>query len=327
MRTGKERNQALDLLRLIASFMVIVIHAPLPGCIGVLAESISRIAVPLFFMISGYYVFPKSDLQLKEKMRKTELMLLCSVSLYFVWEISWGLFRGTAVWKLQQYFTIFALPEIFLLNTGIWLGHLWFLLALLYCYVLYSLVLRKVSCSTKLAVGIGLLIIHFTLREILRDNGITDTTYYTRNFLFTGLPFFLLGEVVFQERNRIARWGLRMQYCIFVMGLVVGVAERLLWGISDLYLGTVIATASLFILGQDERLYINSRLSEIGRRYAGDIYILHVIVIGIINMAASVTGVLYSYAFLLVRPIVVLWLCMIAAKCKGKLTGVIAGAR
>lgn len=51
----RKRNEGLDALKFICAFLVICIHEPFPGIFGEYVTALSRIAVPIFFMISGYF--------------------------------------------------------------------------------------------------------------------------------------------------------------------------------------------------------------------------------------------------------------------------------
>ena len=48
-----KRNQTMDVVRIIASFLVVLFHVPLPGKAEVISKGIARFAVPYFMMISG----------------------------------------------------------------------------------------------------------------------------------------------------------------------------------------------------------------------------------------------------------------------------------
>ena len=50
------RNTGIDILRFICAFLVVCIHAPFPGIIGGCVKAVSRIAVPIFFMSTGYFL-------------------------------------------------------------------------------------------------------------------------------------------------------------------------------------------------------------------------------------------------------------------------------
>lgn len=49
------RRKGIDILKCLCAFLVVCIHAPFPGIIGEYFIALARIAVPTFFMISGYF--------------------------------------------------------------------------------------------------------------------------------------------------------------------------------------------------------------------------------------------------------------------------------
>lgn len=59
----KQRDYALDLLRIVACVMVVMMHSPMPSADanGMLLSSLSYFTAPcigLFFMVSGALIFP-----------------------------------------------------------------------------------------------------------------------------------------------------------------------------------------------------------------------------------------------------------------------------
>ena len=50
------KNHCLNVWKGIAAFAVVLIHCTLPGVPGEIIKGIARFAVPLFFMVSGYYL-------------------------------------------------------------------------------------------------------------------------------------------------------------------------------------------------------------------------------------------------------------------------------
>lgn len=52
---GTHRYNSLDVLKVLCAFFIVCIHAPFPGTWGGYFTSITRIAVPIFFMISGFF--------------------------------------------------------------------------------------------------------------------------------------------------------------------------------------------------------------------------------------------------------------------------------
>ncbi len=56
-----QRNSGIDILKVICSFLVICIHKRFLGVAGEYIRALSRVAVPVFFIISGYYLQMKSE--------------------------------------------------------------------------------------------------------------------------------------------------------------------------------------------------------------------------------------------------------------------------
>lgn len=50
-----ERQDAFDILKAVCAFLIVCIHIPFPGAAGAYFTALTRIAVPIFFMITGYF--------------------------------------------------------------------------------------------------------------------------------------------------------------------------------------------------------------------------------------------------------------------------------
>ena len=299
------RNKLLDQIRLIAAFMVVLIHAPLPGKAGQVFEAISRVAVPLFFMVSGYYALGKSKEKLLKSARKTAIMLLWSVGVYFVWGVLWSLYKRTTAEYLIKFFSAKSILETFVFNNGVILGHLWFLLALLYCYLIYTYILRKASPFVQTTVSAVLLISFFVVRELLKISGVSNPVYYLRNFMFVGIPFFLIGGLVNRYKEHLINLATPFWVGLMCVGVAVTLVERFSVDCCDLYAGTIIAAVALFVFAQKPGLIVGNMLAEMGEKYAGDIYIFHSLIITLLNAAASVVGILSLGVFTWIRPVIV----------------------
>ena len=55
MRAGQSRADNIDILKAICAFLIVCIHVPFPGRVGAYFTALTRIAVPVFFMITGYF--------------------------------------------------------------------------------------------------------------------------------------------------------------------------------------------------------------------------------------------------------------------------------
>lgn len=67
------RAENIDVLKAICAFLVVCIHVPFPGKMGAYFTTLTRVAVPIFFMITGYFY---SDIvaQLNQKKQQKNLI-------------------------------------------------------------------------------------------------------------------------------------------------------------------------------------------------------------------------------------------------------------
>ena len=56
-RAEQSRADNIDILKATCAFLIVCIHVPFPGVIGKYFTALTRIAVPVFFMITGYFYF------------------------------------------------------------------------------------------------------------------------------------------------------------------------------------------------------------------------------------------------------------------------------
>lgn len=210
--TQKYFYPAIDRFKLLASFLVIVIHtSPLtsisPEADYILARVLARTAVPFFFMVTGYFVLPKA---LEDGaygwsyLKRIGLIYLISMVLYLPVGIYAGHFKGIGVISL--------LKMVFLDGT---FYHLWYLPALILGFAVMLLLLRFLPlpavgavCGLLYTVGlfgdsyygmIGESSFVYTIYE-----GLFHVFEYTRNGLFYAPIFLLLGYVLSERRPSLA---------------------------------------------------------------------------------------------------------------------------
>ena len=81
------KNDCLNVWKGIAAFFIVWIHCRFPGKAGELVEGLARFAVPLFFMISGYFSRGKEPAVLWRRFRSTLRMYLWASAVYFLWRL------------------------------------------------------------------------------------------------------------------------------------------------------------------------------------------------------------------------------------------------
>lgn len=192
------RNVYLDYLKIICTFLVVYIHAGLnTGFIS----SISMVAVPVFFIISGYLyqaVTVKKGKQKYQIIRISKLFLL-SFLFYIAWSgVALPLLKGETV-ALGEQISLVAVAKLLFLNATTYGYHLWYLAALVYVLVIETAVdkadsenLRKFADVCSLALVAAGIIISLVCAAFNMPYRIE----IVRNFLFEGYPMFHIGKII-----------------------------------------------------------------------------------------------------------------------------------
>ncbi len=83
-----KRYTSLDILKFFCAFMVVFIHAGFTNnVLGYTFREICRIAVPIFFMISGYFSVGKNSEKIKLTIKKLLVLQIVSDLVYFIFDI------------------------------------------------------------------------------------------------------------------------------------------------------------------------------------------------------------------------------------------------
>jgi surface polysaccharide O-acyltransferase-like enzyme len=190
---GTSRQDWLDWLRVAATFSIIVLHVTTREKVRLkqeistldwwtisVIELITRLAVPVFFMISGFLIIGKCVHDpwryIVPKVQKIFLVLVFWMFCYSVWEWLKNNVENPLIFSLKLF-------------VGVPYFHLWFLLALITCY-LFAPVLaichekwpsysRYCLWAMPLIVGVDF-VINFTF---------ATGDYFRSSFLELGLPY------------------------------------------------------------------------------------------------------------------------------------------
>lgn len=195
-----KRNETLDVLKGFACLAVVILHCPFPTKLGSVLSIYTRFAVPLFFVISGYFCkfsFNKSDRnKLKKKMAHIQKIFASGIALYaFVGICINGGIVLNRITPTEIFELIFlnAIPKS-IFPYG---GHLWFLLALLYCYPIYYILNRVFRGSASLyGCAAVVIVIRYVFAILIENQFVPGKECYYTNVWLTGLPFFVMGACI-----------------------------------------------------------------------------------------------------------------------------------
>lgn len=196
---NKSRNIYLDLFKYVLCFFVICIH--------LVGETYShfpiyRLAVPMFFLISGYFAYTKNNEEQSAKIliKRTLKYMAMGFLIYIVFDFIMCFVNGNGV---GYYFTT-LFYEDFILNfivlnrpityTG---AQLWFLIAL-FCVSIIHWLLVKFNKTKyyKFIVPICFLLYFFFSAYMYIFQNTDMPIQYVRNAWLFGLPVFGLGYIL-----------------------------------------------------------------------------------------------------------------------------------
>ncbi|MDR0913792.1 MAG: acyltransferase [Oscillospiraceae bacterium] len=307
------RNNGLDLLKLICAFLVLLSHVyvkKLSGDIYTNFIFIIRIAVPIFFIITGYfysYTVSKKT-EIKQIIKILKLVITANV-LYVVWGIVYRYFTDVSMRKFvfDKLLNRETIVDFLFFNAVPDAGnHLWYLSALLYALVIVWLLnkLFKLLKNDKVKTGliitgaIVLLAVNFCMDEFSEMIGISLKLMYSRNFLFAGLPLFLIGVLLFKAKDYLNKIPSFILVVLLFLSFFVGVGEFYYTGNRDLFISTVVLAVVLFIIFNKIEIEDNV-FSKWGSNHSLNIYVIHPMLILIyrdIVKSLGIAEILFFFA-------------------------------
>ena len=264
------RNHSLDSLKFLCAIFVVFLHTPQPEIWENYITPFLNCAVPIFFMISGYFTYKKKDIRHTIIKRKKHLIYIFCIMFLFYLSLS---LIANGKDSLEHLSILFS-PGFILLNSVPYSMHLWYIIAYIYVLLIILLVEKYNLYKWLFYITPILLITGLTVgkySEILLDNSFP--TNYTRNFLFTGLPFFSLGMII-KKAKQIPNIHVAVILCIVFY--ILGVIEVLnVKSLGDLYVSTIFLSLSIFILFINIKQVKDNIFSKLGREESLYIYLLH----------------------------------------------------
>lgn len=278
-----ERNIRLDYFRIILSLLVITVHTQslfsndsLTGWL--ISNGIARIAVPCFFVISGYYLHLRLD---NKKAIKRYLLHIFIV--YIVWSF---------IYLPTYYNTIEAPSLITFAIMGYY--HLWFLPAFL-LGMLMLLALKKFIKNNDLLLLSGIIL--FITGYILEIYGLPYRAFC--NGIFFGFPFIVLGYYI--QKKRYVNINPLYLYMVLFISLITLLIESYQGYKTNIYHNLFL---SLYILCPVLIICIQKGVNHSVEKYdisklAGGIYFVHILVAGQIIPIAE-TNNIYRLPFIMI---------------------------
>lgn len=200
----------MDLAKLVGSFFVVCIHFWFPGTFGSLVETLARYAVPMFFIITGYFSYGVDSSRIQKRTGHILKLYCTAIVMYVLWGcISTELDGGSTVAYLIK--TI-PDPDEFvswiIIQADPFTGHLWYLAALLVVYQVYRMYVcfwgtNAVNYRPLYIIGLCTFAIYFYTYILPSPFGDDVVQKVCRNAWFTGIPMFTLGLFLREYQQQI----------------------------------------------------------------------------------------------------------------------------
>lgn len=270
------RNETLDVLRIPACIAVVLCHVRFPTRNMRYILAVCRYAVPFFYMVTGWFLWREDEERgrqatlraLRTTVRMILMLSLISLPCTMLGNVVKG--KPFEVW-LHHYWNREFLLGFLLYNRATFLSSVgWYLFALLYAQLLYllsfSLRTRPLLCALSpvlLAAGIYRVV-------VLR----LDWSF-TGNWLFTALPFLVLGTLL-RQKGWCSRIPVPAAFGTVALGLGLTLYEASMYGQRFLTVGVVLLALGLFALAvRGEGLHWPTPLVRFGREATPVIFLLH----------------------------------------------------
>lgn len=178
----RNRNNNLDVLRGLAVLFVVFMHIKFPGVFGAVCSDLGNLCNALFFLLSGYFALNNSQ---EKVIKKAIKCLMFTLGTYFGYVMIYSCGPKDFVFNLVYY-----LPRLIIANVA-FCSNMWFAVALVYCYLIYSLI----GEMKYRYILLGLLVFYVINPASM---GIYRNIFSTITY---GIPLFFLGNYIAQKRK------------------------------------------------------------------------------------------------------------------------------
>lgn len=291
-----QRNQTIDFMKLIMSISIIAIHSQIFGHTSpilyyTITMGLLRIAVPLFFVISGYYYYQKL-----QKNQSTKQYLLHLFKIFLVFEgIELLLYTPFMIHQLQGINIIFYLWKAISVGLG---GAYWYIISLLLSLLILTPLWKKTKIIPMLLIGFIIYLCVFTVDSYA--GFFTDTniqalankhTYiwtWPQAGLCSSLFYLSLGAFIYKYQPKIKIHGIWVIISLLFLMIEAWYLQRNIALDANCYLSLFICIPTIFIyLLQHPYLPFNTH--KLGKMSLY-IYMIHTIVLTILRTVLPSLG-------------------------------------
>lgn len=280
-----KRNIFLDLFRYILVFFVISIHYNGTAFF----MPLYRLAVPMFFMISGFFNYSNEPEKQQKKsydfIKSSLKYMLIGFLIYIAYDLIKCLISGGRILNVLSriFYKNYIVDFLFFNNPNNSGYHLWFLIALFVCSLIHYIFVKTGKCK-----------FYYILAPIFLVASLCMSSYghlvfnyslslnCTRNAVFMGMPLFSIGYLLGKLKNK--KFSLKHSLIFATLGiglLFLSILESKFMT-QEFYICSVLSSIFLILffnsLPTKQGRFVNFYYKWIGKNSAFYIYILHILI-------------------------------------------------
>lgn len=224
-----KKINSINYVKLICAFLVVAIHThPFQDVNNLLYYSFSeilvRIAVPFFFVSSGYF-YIKNKCNFKKYIKRLIITYISWSTIYLILQIYNSIStNGNIITTLKSF-----IIEFFIYGSYY---HMWYIVALIICIVITSIFYKTNKMNLLYIISIILYIVgviggaYYKLgSQIPLLSKLYELSLYTqiRRYLLMGLPFFMVGYLIYyiKEVPKNINFTIIITAILFVLEIVI----------------------------------------------------------------------------------------------------------
>lgn len=320
MNDSKSRFYSLDALKGICALLVVLFHVPLPEKLGDVVILFAKSAVPIFFIISGYFIGSKKDqtqylITIPRQITKILKLALTSCMLYLLFGLL--IYHDDLINFISTYFSSTNIKRWLLLNEPYYGGHLWYLFAYIYTLILLFIIIKyKAEKVLPILTFLGL-VSYYVFGKYSMLLFRTEFDYiYIRNFFVYGLPYVSIG--FYLANKDISRWTNKKTVPLIALSVILLLFEYGLLNylkvntVSNNYIGNMFLSFFVVIFCiNNKNIAKDSLLYRLGNRNSLYIYIIHPMINSVYSFLFTKLG--FSSLYTNIKGIIVLFTSIIVS--------------
>ena len=297
----EQRNGIIDFWKFVSAIGVILVHIPLPGVYGKIGTAVGVCGVGFFYIISGYACYGSDKnlmcSKIMKRFRRNGIITILAVAIYFLFAFIAAKYFGS-----RQDFLLFKqyaknpVSYIRMILLGdfefIYGSALWFMVALLYGYLIFYVIVRFELKKVVYVLTPILLLARIVVDSYV--NSFPVSWHISANLLIGALPMMLLGYVIADKKESLCKISNPVLIILsIVSAALMFLAVNFKVGKIDVSQPfKILCAASIFVHGiKNSRSHIFKPIEKLGREDSLYIYLCHFIIIVLLS------GWIYSFYY------------------------------